>query len=100
MFSKGQGGKMAKIDMSSFMEENYKVEDFTHLHWKGSFQEYLDIVSKDPKITRNAFQRVHDMILSHGTSTYTEYKRNYSLSLFLMTHLIMVQMPFLALMFI
>ena len=66
---------MGKIEMSSFMEENYRVEDFTHLHWKGSFQDYLDLVSQNPKITRNAFQRVHDMILSHGTSKYTEYKK-------------------------
>jgi serine protein kinase len=66
---------MAQIDMASFMEENYKVEDFTHLHWRGSFQQYLNLVSKDPKITRNSFQRVQDMIISHGTSTYTEYKK-------------------------
>ena len=66
---------MAKIDIQEFMQENYKVEDFTHLHWTGSFQEYLDLVSEDRRIVRNAFQRVHDMIMSFGTSTYTEYKK-------------------------
>jgi serine protein kinase len=30
---------------------------------------------KDPRVTRNAFQRIHDMIMSYGTSTYTEYKK-------------------------
>ena len=57
------------------MEDNYKVEDFTHLHWKGTFKEYIDLVAGNPKITRNSFQRMFDMILSHGTSTYNEYKK-------------------------
>ena len=66
---------MAKIDIQEFMRDNYKVEDFTHLHWSGSFQDYLNMVSGDRQIVRNAFQRVHDMIMSFGTSTYTEYKK-------------------------
>ena len=66
---------MGQIDIDKFMEENYKVEDFTHLHWKGTFKEYVDLVSQNPKVTRNAFQRMYDMILSHGTSTYSEYKK-------------------------
>lgn len=66
---------MSKIDMASFMSETYRREDFKHLHWKGNFQEYVDLVSENPKIARNAFQRIHDMILSFGTSKYTEYKK-------------------------
>ncbi|EQC48475.1 putative kinase PrkA [Bacteriovorax sp. BSW11_IV] len=66
---------MAQIDIRSFMNENYKIADFAHLNWEGSFQDYLDKVAKDPKITRNSFQRVYDMIMSFGTSTYTEYKK-------------------------
>lgn len=66
---------MAQIDITKFMEENYKVSDFTHLHWSGSFQEYLDKVTEDPRIARNSFQRVHDMIMSYGTTKYTEYKK-------------------------
>jgi len=58
-----------------FMRENYKAEDFSDLHWEGSFQDYCDLVSKDPGIIRNAFQRIHDMIMGHGTSEYTEYKK-------------------------
>ena len=63
------------IDIQSFIERNYSIEDFSHLHWSGSFQEYVDLVTKNPHLCRNAFQRVHDMIMSHGTSTYTEYKK-------------------------
>ena len=63
------------IDIQNFIEENYSKEDFSHLHWSGSFQEYIDLVIKNPHICRNSFQRVHDMIMSYGTSTYTEYKK-------------------------
>ena len=66
---------MGQLDISTFMDEKFKVEDFNHLHWQGSFQDYIDLVSQNPKVTRNAFQRVFDMIMSHGTSTYTEYKK-------------------------
>ena len=63
---------MSGIDIKEFIEENYSKEDFSHLHWSGTFQEYVDLVQKNPHISRNAFQRVHDMIMSYGTSTYTE----------------------------
>jgi len=66
---------MTKLDISQFMQTNYNAKDFSHLHWLGSFQEYVDIVMDNPKVARNAFQRIYDMIISHGTSQYTEYKK-------------------------
>jgi len=63
------------IDIQNFIEKNYSKEDFSHLHWEGSFQDYINLVVKNPAVCRNAFQRVHDMIMSYGTSTYTEYKK-------------------------
>ena len=66
---------MSKLDISKFMDENYKISDFSHLHWTGTFQQYLDLVTENPKITRNSFQRVHDMIMSYGSTNYTEYKK-------------------------
>ncbi|MBF0362509.1 MAG: serine protein kinase [Oligoflexia bacterium] len=67
---------MARIDIKKFMQDNYKVEDFTHLNWAGTFQEYLDLVADNPHATRNAFQRVYDMVISFGTTKYTEYKKD------------------------
>jgi serine protein kinase len=32
-----------------------------------SFEEYLKMVFEDPRLVRNAYQRLYDMILSHGT---------------------------------
>ena len=39
---------MAKLKITDFMDKNYKLEDFAHLHWEGTFQEYLDIVAENP----------------------------------------------------
>ena len=35
-------------------------------HWEGSFQEYLQLVESRPILARNAWQRLLDMIESHG----------------------------------
>ena len=48
------------------------VEEFKELTWEGSFSDYLSIVQKNPKITRTAFQRLYDLILSYGTEEYQE----------------------------
>jgi len=63
------------IDIKDFVAKNFEAENFSHLHWNGNFQDYIDLVTKNPMIIRNSFQRVHDMIMSFGTSTYTEYKK-------------------------
>lgn len=44
-------------------------------HWTGTFHEYLDLVKADPKLTRNAYQRMFDMILSKGTEEYIDFKK-------------------------
>lgn len=44
-------------------------------NWVGSFSEYLEIVVRNPNVMRNAFQRIYDMIISHGTQEYTEHKK-------------------------
>jgi len=50
------------------------TQGYRELHWEGSLAEYLDLVKANPKIARNAFQRIHDMILSYGTEEITEHK--------------------------
>lgn len=44
-------------------------------HWSGSMDEYLELVRKNPQITRNAFQRLYDMIERKGSSKYTHHKQ-------------------------
>src|ERR1700733_5889121 len=48
--------------------------DYRKKHWEGSFDEYLDIVREHPEVTRTAYQRLYDMILSHGTEQVYEQK--------------------------
>ncbi|MFO0805649.1 MAG: serine protein kinase [Gemmataceae bacterium] len=50
------------------------LTDFRKLHWEGSFQEYLNIVLDHPEVTRTAYQRLYDMILSHGVEDIYENK--------------------------
>ena len=48
---------------------------YAELNWDGSLEDYLEIVRKNPKVTRTAFQRVYDMILSHGKTEYIDNKK-------------------------
>jgi serine protein kinase len=54
----------------SLVAQRQDLDQFRRKNWEGSFQEYLDVVKKDPKVTRNAFERVYDMIMSYGVENY------------------------------
>jgi len=51
------------------------IKEYAELHWSGSFEDYLALVKKNPSITRTAFQRVYDMILSYGQEEYIDNKK-------------------------
>jgi serine protein kinase len=53
--------------------QNYDV--YKELNWDGSFEDYLNLVRRQPQVTRNAFQRVYDMVLSHGVEEYIDNKK-------------------------
>ena len=57
------------------IQSQQDLNEFKHLHWSGTFAEYLDRVRQNPRITRNSFQRLYDMILTHGTEDYVEFKK-------------------------
>lgn len=48
------------------VSERQDREQFRRKNWVGSFEEYLDIVNRRPEVTRTAYQRLYDMILSYG----------------------------------
>lgn len=50
-------------------------ESYQEQHWEGSFEDYLRIVQRNPKVTRTAFQRLYDMILSYGKTEYIDNKK-------------------------
>jgi serine protein kinase len=51
------------------------LNEYRELHWEGTFEDYLEIVKKTPKVTRNAYQRMYDMILSYGREEYIDSKK-------------------------
>lgn len=59
----------------SLLGQMQDQQQFQNLNWSGTFEQYLDIVAADPKVTRNAFQRVYDMIMSYGMEDFVDAKK-------------------------
>jgi len=53
--------------------QNY--EQYADLNWSGSFEEYLKVVQERPEVTRTAYQRLYDMILSYGSEERVDNKK-------------------------
>ncbi|PIS10711.1 MAG: serine protein kinase, partial [Bdellovibrio sp. CG10_big_fil_rev_8_21_14_0_10_47_8] len=64
-----------KFDLSSLVKNWQTSHGIYHAGWTGTFQDYLELVKSNPKITRNAFQRMYDMILEAGTEEYIDFKK-------------------------
>jgi serine protein kinase len=61
----------------SLVADRQDLQQFRKKNWVGSFEAYLDLVRSHPESTRNAFQRVFDMILSYGTETVEKYREKH-----------------------
>lgn len=69
---------MTTSPSSKFLSLFSQLQDQHHyqqLNWIGTFADYLDIVATNPKVTRNAFQRIYDMIMSYGTEDFIDAKK-------------------------
>src|SRR6476659_4439880 len=69
---------MTTVAQGSWVERIAKLQDskqYAELHWEGSFEDYLNLVRQNPRVTRTAFQRIYDMILSHGKTEYIDNKK-------------------------
>src|SRR5499433_2917261 len=53
--------------------QDYK--EYMDLNWSGGIEDYLRLVRENPKVTRTAFQRVYDMVLSYGQEEYIDNKK-------------------------
>jgi len=56
----------AGTDLIAKITNRQNLADYQKKHWVGTFAEYLDIVRREPKVTRTAYQRLYDMILGYG----------------------------------
>jgi serine protein kinase len=74
-----QGQEAGMAEMRTGMTDRIAaMQDFKlyrELHWEGSFEDYLAIVRERPQVTRNAYQRLYDMIISYGTEEYIDNKK-------------------------
>ncbi len=64
--------------MAQMIERIAALQDYDQyrdLHWEGSFEDYLQIVRERPTVTRNAFQRLYDMVIGAGQEEYIDNKK-------------------------
>ncbi len=54
------------------------LQGYRERHWTGGFADYVEIVLQSPKVARNGYQRLYDMILSHGVAEYTRHHEKYA----------------------
>ena len=69
---------MTSVGQSSWISRIATLQDsrqYAELNWEGSFEDYLTLVRQNPRVTRTAFQRIYDMILSHGRTEYIDNKK-------------------------
>ncbi|MBM4004501.1 MAG: serine protein kinase [Planctomycetes bacterium] len=57
-------------EIISLIAQRQDLEQFRRKHWIGTFAEYLELVRNNPLVTRNAFERLYDMIVSFGVDNY------------------------------
>ncbi|MCI5071732.1 serine protein kinase [bacterium] len=62
-------------DLLQWIDDHHDIDKFHQEHWQGSFAQYLNMVEDNPKLSRTAYQRIYDMILSYGYETYIDGKK-------------------------
>src|SRR5262245_42647493 len=68
-------------NLKSLIRSASEREQFQALHWEGNFDDYLDVVAREPRVVRNSFQRLYDLIISFGMKESSDGKetlRNYT----------------------
>lgn len=66
----------AGLNLLQSISQRKNPDEYRQEHWEGSFAEYLDIVKHHPQVTRSAFQRLYDMVLSYGSYPIEGSKEN------------------------
>lgn len=65
----------SKPSIISMIAQQQDLKKYEAEHWEGSFEDYLKLVEENPKLCRNAYQRMYDMILSYGSEDYIDGKK-------------------------
>ena len=59
------------------IRQKQDLQGYRERHWIGGLSDYMEIVLSNPRVARNAYQRLYDMILSHGVTEYTRHHEKY-----------------------
>lgn len=68
----------APSDIREMFRRTELQRQYRDLHWTGTFDDYLRVVTAYPTVTANAFQRVHAMIMSYGSEKYERGGKQYT----------------------
>lgn len=64
------------INFQAMLKDWQSSKEYRDLNWVGSFNDYVNLIKKNPKITRNAFQRLYDLIIEKGQEEYVDVKKH------------------------
>ncbi|MEO0511653.1 MAG: serine protein kinase [Planctomycetota bacterium] len=67
---------MSGTDLVGLIESRLDRERFQKHNWEGSFYDYLAMVAERPAIVRNAYQRMYDAVMAHGSEHYRLFKKD------------------------
>jgi serine protein kinase len=76
-----QGGHMGVTGADALLgivKQKQDLQGYRERHWTGALEDYMEIVMANPKVARNAYQRLYDMVLSHGVIDYTRQHERYT----------------------
>jgi serine protein kinase len=66
-------GAAGAESLVALIKQKQDLQSYRERHWAGTLEDYLEIVMQNPRVARNSYQRLYDMVLSHGFSEYTHH---------------------------
>src|SRR5262249_436165 len=63
------------VSILSAIANLQSAQEDQEMDCEGSFEDYLKVIQDNTRVTRNAFQRIYDMILSYGIEEHVEHKK-------------------------
>ena len=66
-------GAVGADALLNIIRQKQDLDGYRERHWTGALSDYMEIVLANPRVARNAYQRLYDMILSHGVTEYTKH---------------------------
>lgn len=64
------------LNFQTILRDWQNSKEYRDLNWVGSFNDYIQMVKRNPKISRNAFQRMYDLIVEKGYEEYVDVKKH------------------------